>query len=131
MATKAETEVKELFVQWEQAVRNEDFAGIRAHHSEDFLMFDVPPPFLSRGLDAYMETWKLFYSSQARPITFYFEQLDVKASDDVAFASGIGTCRYIEHDKEASLKFRLTMGFQKRAGNWLIVHEHHSVPAES
>src|ERR1700753_1940437 len=103
MAAKEETEVKELFAQWEQAVRNEDFAGIRAHHSEDFLMFDVPPPFSSRGLYAHMETWKLFYSSQARPITFYFEQLEVKASENVAFASGIGTCRYIERGKETNL----------------------------
>ena len=130
MASIAETEIKELISKWEQAVRNEDLAGIRAHHAEDFLMFDVPPPFLSRGLKAYMETWKIFYASQARPITFYFEPVEVTAGDEVAFATAIGTCGYIENGEKTELKFRLTMGFQKRDGQWLIVHEHHSVPAE-
>jgi ketosteroid isomerase-like protein len=79
MASAAGTEIEKLISEWARAVRNEDLAGIRAHHASDFLMFDVPPPFLSRGLDAYMETWKLCYSSQAKPITFYFEQIEVTA----------------------------------------------------
>jgi uncharacterized protein (TIGR02246 family) len=130
MASFAETEIRELITKWEQAVRDEDVAGIRAHHAEDFLMFDVPAPFQSRGLDAYMETWKTFYSSQARPITFYFEQVEVTAGDEVGFATAIGTCGYIEQGEKTNLKFRLTMGFQKRGSQWLIVHEHHSIPAE-
>jgi uncharacterized protein (TIGR02246 family) len=130
MASIAETEIRELISKWAQAVRDEDFAGIRAHHTDDFLMFDVPPPFQSRGLDAYMETWETFYQSQSRPIRFSFEQVEVTTADGVAFATAIGTCGYIEHGAETDLKFRLTMGFQKRAGQWLIVHEHHSIPAE-
>ena len=131
MASAAETEIRELVSKWEQAVRDEDLAGIRVNHSEDFLMFDVAPPFLSRGLDAYMETWKIFYPSQARPLTFYFEQIEVTAGEDVAFATAIGTCGYIDHGERTDLRFRLTMGLQKREGRWLIIHEHHSVPAES
>jgi uncharacterized protein (TIGR02246 family) len=131
MASAVETEIRELISKWEQAVRHEDAAGIRANHSEDLLMFDVPPPFLSRGLDAYMETWKIFYPSQARPITFYFDQIEVTAGEDVAFATAVGTCGYIDHGERTDLKFRLTMGLQKREGRWLIIHEHHSVPAEN
>ena len=131
MDSAAKDEIAELIAKWTQAVRHEDFAGIRAHHSDDFLMFDVPPPFQSRGLDAYMDTWKTFYQSQARPITFYFEQTEITASDTVAFATAIGTCGYIEDGVKTSLKFRLTMGFEKREGRWLILHEHHSLPAES
>jgi len=130
MASVTDFEIRELISKWAQAVRDEDLAGIQAHHAEDFLMFDVPPPFLSRGLDAYMETWKIFYPLQARPITFYFEQIEVTTGDEVAFATAIGTCGYIEHCERTDLKFRLTMGFQKREGQWLIVHEHHSIPAE-
>ena len=129
MESSAGTEIEEIISKWAQAVRDEDLAAIRAHHAEDFLMFDVPPPFLSRGLDAYMETWKIFYPSQARPITFYFEQIEVTAGDEVAFATAIGTCGYIEDGNRTDLKFRLTMGLEKRDGQWLIVHEHHSVPA--
>jgi ketosteroid isomerase-like protein len=129
MPSAAQIEIQELISQWAQAVRNQDFAGIRAHHAEDLLMFDVPPPFQSRGLTAYMDTWTTFYASQARPITFNFEQIEVTAGKEVAFASAIGTCRYLERGEAVDLKFRLTMGFERRQEQWIIVHEHHSVPA--
>ena|ERR1700679_2806691 len=130
MSSAAETEIRELISKWEQAVRDEDFVGIRSNHAEDFLMFDVPPPFLSQGLDSYIETWKVFFESQARPITFYLDQIVVTVGDDVAFATAVGSCGYVEHGQKTDLKFRLTMGFQKKYGQWLILHEHHSIPAE-
>lgn len=76
-------------------------------------MFDVPPPFLARGLDVYMETWRVFYESRAKGITFYLDQIVVTVGDDVAFATAVGTCGYVEHGKKTDLKFRLTMGFKK------------------
>ena len=124
-----EAEIRRLILGWARAVREEDFAGIRAHHSDDMLMFDVPPPFKSCGLDAYMATWGLFYPMQARPIRFEFEQIEIKAGPDVAFSTAIGHCAYIERGEVTELQFRLTMGLEKRDGEWVIVHEHHSVPA--
>jgi hypothetical protein len=43
-----------------KAVREENKAGTREHHDSEILMFDVPPPLLSRGLDTYMATWERF-----------------------------------------------------------------------
>jgi uncharacterized protein (TIGR02246 family) len=124
-----EAAIRELIAQWAKAVRDEDLEGIRANHAPNILMFDVPPPFLSRGLDAYMATWKMFYPCQARPIAFDFEEMEVTAGSDVAFATAIGHCGYIEHGKRTDLKFRLTMGFRKQGDRWQIVHEHHCLPA--
>ena len=124
-----EAAIRELIAQWAKAVRDEDLEGLRANHAPDILMFDVPPPFLSRGLDAYMATWEMFYPCQARPVAFDFEEVEVTAGSDVAFATAIGHCCYIEHGKRTDLKFRLTMGFRKESGRWQIAHEHHSLPA--
>ena len=128
-AQNDESVIRELISRWAKAVRDEDLPGIRANHDPDMLMFDVPPPFLSRGLDAYMATWQLFFPSQARPISFDFEQIEIIAGNDVAFATAVGHCGHIEHGQRTDLKFRLTMGLRKRDGRWSIVHEHHSVPA--
>ena len=128
--TKDETAIREIFDQWAAAVRKEDINGIRANHSPDMLMFDVPPPLMSRGIDAYTETWQLFYRSQARPVVFNFDDVELTVGEDVAFASAIGRCVYISSGGQPTdLKFRLTMGLRKRDGKWWIVHEHHSVPA--
>src|SRR5437867_2683312 len=54
MPSTDEREIRELIDQWAKAVRNENRDGIRADHDSEILMFDVPPPLFSRGLDAYM-----------------------------------------------------------------------------
>lgn len=126
----AENEIRNLIEQWAKAVRERDIEGIRANHDTGILMFDVPPPFLSRGLDAYMASWQLFYDHTPRLVTFHFEDVEVTSGSDVAFATATGKCIYINREgKEEPLDFRLTMGLKKLNGSWCILHEHHSVPA--
>jgi uncharacterized protein (TIGR02246 family) len=125
-----EAEIRALIARWSKAVREEDRAAIRADHDPDLLMFDVPPPFQSRGLDAYMATWELFFGGSARPVEFDFRDVAVTAGADVAFATATGHCRYLDAGTPTPLDFRLTMGFRRIAGKWRVIHEHHSVPAD-
>jgi len=129
-ASKDELEIKALIDRWAKAVRDEFRARIRADHDVDILMFDVPPPFLSQGLDAYMATWETFFTSQERPVRFDFSDVKITAGGDVAFATAIGHCVNIDPaGKREPLQFRLTMGLRKIGGSWRIMHEHHSLPA--
>ena len=126
-----ETALRELIVQWAKAVRDEDLTGIRANHDPDILMFDVPPPFLSRGLDAYMATWEAFLSWSEKPVAFGFHDVKITAGSDVAFATAIGRCAGVDRKgKHEELEFRLTMCLRKIDGRWRVFHEHHSLPAE-
>ena len=127
--TKDEVELRELIERWSKAVRDQDLAGVRANHDADILMFDVPLPFLSRGLDAYMATWDTFFEWQAKPVQFDFHDIAITAGNDVAFATAIGRCCDLTSGEKVDLEFRLTMGFRKYDGRWRIVHEHHSIPA--
>jgi uncharacterized protein (TIGR02246 family) len=125
-----ESKIRALIARWAEAVRNQDRAAIRAHHDADMLMFDVPPPFLSRGLDAYMASWELFFSCAEKPVAFDFHDIEITASEDVAFATAIGNCVNIDSKGQREpLQFRLTMGLRKIDGQWRIMHEHHSLPA--
>jgi uncharacterized protein (TIGR02246 family) len=128
--TNDESVVRELIENWAKAVRAKDMNAILAHHSTDFLMFDVPPPFESKGLEAYKKTWELFYSSQPTPIAFDIQHIDVFAGEEVAFAAAHMQCAEIDASgKRIPLDFRLTIGLRKIDGRWTILHEHHSVPA--
>ena len=62
-----EVAVKELIENWAKAVRAKDYSGILAHHAPDIVMFDVPPPLESTGIEAYRKTWDLFFSAQPVP----------------------------------------------------------------
>ena len=125
-----EAAVRDVIEAWADAVRRKDYAGILRSHAADFVMFDVPPPFRSVGLDAYRKTWDLFFSWSSDPIPFQIEELDVTAGADVAFAFASMRCEGPGPDgKSEPLDFRLTMGLKKIDGRWVIAHEHHSVPA--
>ena len=68
-----------------------------------------------------MATWQTFFASSAKPVAFDFEAVEITAGDDVAFATAIGHCVNIEHNGEkTNLKSRLTMGYRKHGGRWLI-----------
>jgi uncharacterized protein (TIGR02246 family) len=122
--------IRTLIDRWAGAVRKENLAAIRADHDSDILMFDVPPPFLSRGIDAYMATWQLFFANVEKPVTFNFEDVEITAGSDVAFATAKGRCVNIDRTgKREPLDFRLTLGLKKIDGKWRIMHEHHSLPA--
>jgi uncharacterized protein (TIGR02246 family) len=125
-----ESAVRDLLERWAAAVRAKNTSEVLANHSQDIRMFDVPPPFESRGLAAYEDTWKLFYSSQPDPVAFDIKWLEVVAGDDVAFAFAHMQCvEPSEKIQRTPLDFRLTVGLRKVEGRWIIVHEHHSVPA--
>jgi uncharacterized protein (TIGR02246 family) len=125
-----EAEIRSLIERWARAVREEDRAAIRRDHDPDMLMFDVPPPLVSRGLDAYMATWETFFSCAEKPVAFDFHDVKVTCGADVAFATATGTCVDTDPDgKREPLEFRLTMGLRKVEGHWRVMHEHHSLPA--
>jgi ketosteroid isomerase-like protein len=125
-----QTVIRKLLESWAAAVRAKDLPGILAHHADDICMFDVPPPFESRGIEAYRDTWALFYSAQPEPVAFDIKRLDIVAGTDAAFAFALMQCEEIAKDsRKVPLDFRLTVGLRKIDGHWTIVHEHHSVPA--
>ena len=129
-STTDEAVICELVENWARAVRAKDLDGILANHSTDILMFDVPPPVQSRGIEAYRETWDLFFSWSDDPVVFDIKDIDITAGTDVAFVAALMRCAGTEKDGERiELEFRLTIGLRKIGGQWMVLHEHHSIPA--
>lgn len=124
LTASAETEIRTLIHNWERAIQSGDMKAILAHHTDDVVMFDVPEPIQSTGLEAYQDTWDLFFRYGApAPDVFVIEDLAVTAGEDVAFAHGL-----LRIGGSETPICRLTLGLQKREGQWLIAHEHHSAP---
>jgi uncharacterized protein (TIGR02246 family) len=123
--------VRAAVERWADAVRRMDYPGILRHHDPNVLLFDVPPPVQSTGLDAYRRSWDLFFSWSHDPVVFEIDEMRVTAGSDVAFAAAVIQCSGTETSGErASLTVRLTVGLRKIAGQWMVMHEHHSVPAD-
>ena len=116
-----EQEIRRLVESWAEAVRARDMQRVLAHHTGDIVMFDVPLPLQSRGIDAYQKTWELFFAhNRGGPGSFDVTELQIAAGDSVAYCHALLT---IFHSTA-----RLTIGLRKEQGQWWIAHEHHSYP---
>ena len=124
MTSADEADIESVIRSWERAIQSGDMDGILANHSESVLMFDVPEPLQSEGLDAYRKTWELFfrYGAPDREV-FVLEDLRITTGDNVAFATAL-----LRIGGSSEPVCRLTLGLTKRNGAWRIVHEHHSAP---
>jgi ketosteroid isomerase-like protein len=88
------------------------------------VMFDVPLPLQSKGIEAYKMTWNLFCDSNpGGKGSFELRELKITAGDTVAFCHALLITRGGKEPQR-----RLTIGLKKIRGNWMIVHEHHSYP---
>jgi uncharacterized protein (TIGR02246 family) len=129
MRNDNEKQIRTLFGKWATAVQNKDINGILANHSEDIVMFDVPFPLQSKGITEYKRTWEVFFTWTKDSRSFDFTELEITLSDTVAFCHAIGHCTGEDSTGlKENLTFRLTMGLKKIDGQWIITHEHHSLP---
>jgi uncharacterized protein (TIGR02246 family) len=118
-----ETQIRALVESWAEAVRAKDLDGAISHHTNDIVMFDVPMPLQSRGLEEYRKTWELFFDhSPGGSGSFDVTELQITAGEAVAFAHAIL--------RVGDGGARLTIGLRKENGQWLIAHEHHSYPID-
>ena len=118
-----ETKIRALVEQWAGAVRAKDMDGALANHTDDIVMFDVPMPLQSKGMEEYKKTWELFFDhSPGGPGSFDVTELRIVASESVAY------CHALVRIVDA--KVRVTIGLRNEEGQWLIAHEHHSYPVE-
>jgi uncharacterized protein (TIGR02246 family) len=130
-SSQDEAAIRNVVESWAAAVRHRDFDGILQDHSSDIVMFDVPLPFQSTGIEAYKKTWDLFFSCATDPIVFDITSMTITASSDVAFVVATMHCTEPAADGERQrLDFRLTGGLRKIDGRWTVTHEHHSLPAK-
>lgn len=129
-STNDEIAIRNLVENWASAVRRKDLSGILRNHSPSMLMFDVPPPLQSKGIEAYKQTWDLFFSWSHDPVVYDISEMSIMAGSDVAFVTAVMRCAGTEANRnDIELDFRLTIGLRKIDNQWIVMHEHHSIPA--
>jgi uncharacterized protein (TIGR02246 family) len=124
-------QVRDIVERWAEGVRARDIDAVLSHHASDLLMFDVVGPIRLQGLDAYRRTWlEQFFPWHGGTGRFEVVDLKVSAGVDVAFATALLECAGTEDGKQVAFTLRLTIGMEKREGEWVVVHEHHSQPLD-
>jgi ketosteroid isomerase-like protein len=111
------------------AVHAKDAGPLAAREADDVVSFDVLRPLNARGKDAVAQKTQAWFDSYASAIIYDVDQLEIHASEDVAFCSFVyhvsGT---LASGDAVSMWVRATLGLRRIDGDWRIVHDHEAVP---
>jgi uncharacterized protein (TIGR02246 family) len=99
--------------------------------NSSLVVFDVVPPRQYVGADAYRKDWQDFFAHVKGPLKFEISDLAVTTDGRLGYSHSIQRVSGTDSkDQPIDLTVRVTDVYRKINGNWLIVHEHVSVPVD-
>lgn len=129
MESIEEPQIRQLIDAWAEALRAKDLNGVMSAYAPDILVFDIAPPLLYRGADAYGKNYEDWFATWEGWIGYEIRDLRITAGDDVSFSHSLNRVYGKRTDgEETDVWMRVTACFRKINGDWLIAHEHTSVP---
>lgn len=127
--TTAEAEIRALIERWLAAARASDVDGIVATYAPDLVAFDAIAQLRFKGAEAYRRHWQACLEMCPGPMSFEIAELAITAGADVAFSHALCRCGGTGPDgQEHASWMRVSAGYRKVDGRWLIAHEHFSAP---
>ncbi len=126
-----EAAIRELIAGFVRAIRARDINGVMSVFAGQVVSFDLGPPLQHGGGEAFRKRWQELFESYQGPIDYEVRDLSVTAGEDMAFSHSLnrigGT---MKNGQKTERWLRWTACYFKTDGQWLIVHEHVSVPAD-
>lgn len=127
---QAESEIRSRIEDWRLAFLARDVDRIMSLYSPDVLAFDAILKLQFKGREEYRRHWEACLSMcPGGTIMFDIHDFQAQAADDLAFAHYLCTCGGTNDKGEMQSGWmRVTLCLRRVAGQWLVVHEHYSVP---
>ncbi len=132
-ATADEAAIRALEDRFAAAVNAGDVNAIMKSYVPDqsLVVFDVVPPRQYLGADAYRKDWVDFFATLKGPPKFDITDLAIAVEGNLGFSHSIQRVRGTDtKGQPLDLTVRVTDGYRKVGGDWLIVLEHVSVPVD-
>jgi ketosteroid isomerase-like protein len=124
-----EARIRKQIEDWAVKFRAKDLDGIMSIYAPDIVSFDAIARLQFKGADEYRKHWETCLSFGQGPIIFEMHELDITASDDVAFSHCLNWCGGTDESGEEKASWmRATVCWRKLNGKWKVVHEHYSAP---
>ena len=126
-----EPRIRERLDRWVRALRAKDLDSLMALYAPDTVTFDLMPPHQVNGTDHYRKNFERWFAAMPAPINYEMHDWRVIASDEVAFCHGLSHVRSTRSGGEqVDYWVRVTVGLQRRNGEWMMIHDHVSMPVD-
>ena len=125
--------IKALEDRFTAAFNAKDVNAIMALYTpgDNLVVFDAVPPRQYTGWAAYKTDWENTFAAYPGPIEMKLSELDITVGGDVAYSHSIQAGTFTDKSgKKIAMTVRVTDGYKKVNGQWLISHEHVSVPVD-
>jgi ketosteroid isomerase-like protein len=116
--------VRRRVADWARAISARDLDRVLEVYAPAVVSFDLDPPLCYAGTDTKRRAWEDFFAAHPGPLTYDVHDLDIELDRDLAFAHSLNRVS----DSGGDMWVRWTACFQRIDGEWLIVHDHVSVP---
>jgi len=130
---KDQADIKALEDRFMTAFKAKDVSALMAVYVPDqsLVVFDAIPPLKYTGAAAYKKDFEDFFAAYPGPLEASMSDLDVTVGGDVAYGHNIQQATLTDKDgKKLVGTLRVTDGYKKVNGQWLISHEHVSFPVD-
>lgn len=128
-----QAEIKALEQRYVTAVKAKDVKAIMACYvpDESLVVFDLVPPRQYVGAKAYQKDWEDLFAAYPGPADVEMSDLNVMTEGNLGYGHNIQhTTLTDKESKKIMLVLRVSNGYRKINGKWLISHEHVSVPVD-
>jgi uncharacterized protein (TIGR02246 family) len=129
-----QSEVRAVLDTRVEACRAKDIERLMSLYSPDIVYFDVVPPLQFAGVDAVRRNFVRWFAEYEGPLDLETRDLSIAVSGDVAFARMLHWDKGNAHLSKQGLKpemwIRATVCCQRKDREWLITHEHISLPVD-
>jgi uncharacterized protein (TIGR02246 family) len=114
-----------------EAIRAMDLEGVKSIYAPDIVSFDVGPPLQHVGAEAKWKNWVEVFTAFQRPLGYEIRGLTMSMDSDVAFAHSLNRLSgTLKNGNRSGFWVRATLCWRKIDGNWLVAHDHVSVPLD-
>jgi uncharacterized protein (TIGR02246 family) len=127
--TTDEDQIRTNIEDYAEGLRTKDVERCTAHYADDVVQFNLAPPLEYRGKEAVRKNLAEWFKTFNGPIGVDIDGLEISAGADRAFAYSFNRISGTKTNGQSNAHWvRVTIGFRKTDGQWLVNHEHVSVP---
>lgn len=126
-----ETDIRQRIDRAVEAVRAMDLDSLRSLYAPDLVSFDIVPPLQHVGAPAKWNNWADVFAAYQRPLGYEIRDFELTMGDDIAFGHSLNRISgTLTNGQRSDYWLRWTTCYRKIRGEWLIVHDHVSVPMD-
>ncbi len=125
-------QIRQRMQDWKNAFESKDVDAMMSFYADGdaFSAFDLMPPIEFRGGTMWRDNWVSFFAAFDGPLRLQFSGLEVHTSDQLAVARVLVRLDGTLNGQATDMWVRTTNCFRLADGQWLMFHDHVSMPVD-